>query len=217
MIVTAHTPGYLPGVSVIAKIARADSVAWLDEAPMTMPGYVNRNQLPDGTWLTVPVDRHDHRTPIHEVTIGGSAWRDRHLDAILDLYEDAPHFDPRIRTILEGTWANAGEPLADLNLRLVELIFTGLGLAPTMCRQSSVDSPRGGSLSTRIAKMVAAVGGTTYLAGPTPRLDPDVFAAEGIVVSHFTFAGENPSIIDPLFRLGELPTRPVQVVAGGTR
>lgn len=216
MIVTAHPPGYLPGVSVVAKIARADAVVWLDDARFTMPGYVNRNQLPDGTWLAVPVDRFDHRTPIRDVTIAhdGGDWRAEHASALLR-YSDADYFDSRFLRTLDGAWADPGEPLARLNIRLLDLILDDLALtaAGSQYRQSQIDSPPDGSLSTRLAKMVRAVGGTIYLSGPTPHLDAEIFEREGVALTTFTFAGSNPSVIDPLFRTGKLPAEPRQEVS----
>lgn len=222
MIVTAHQPGYLPGVSVIAKIAAADAVVWLDDVRFTMPGWTNRNQLPDGYWLTVPVERSDHRTPIREVTIAANPyaaaqrdWREQHVAALRARYTKAAHYDPRLVDVLTGALALPGAPLVELNLRLLDLILSDLGLPATSCqhRQSVVDAPVDGSLSTRLAKMVRAVGGTTYLNGPSPSLDSDAFAAEGIELATFRFAGRNPSVVDPLFRVGHLPSEPSQEVA----
>lgn len=213
MIVAAHQPGYLPGVSVVAKIARADVVVWLDDVRFTTPGYVNRNQLPDGTWLAVPVERRDHRTPIRDVVIGhdGGDWRRDH-SAALWRYHDAAHFDPTIPRILDSEWAAPGAPLVGLNLRMVAFILADLGLAPAEHRQSKLDVAGGGSLSTRLARQVRAVGGTAYLTSPSRALDRDVFAAEGIELLNFEYAGDNPSVIDPLFRTGRLPTTPRQEV-----
>lgn len=212
MIVTAHQPGYLPGVSVIAKVAKADAVVWLDNVRFTTPGYVNRNQLPDGTWLAVPVERENHRTPIREVTIGpDEGWRSHHVAALTERYRDAPHFDPALLRIYETALAEQGAPLAELNLVLLDRILTQLGLAPAVFRQSDYPSA-GGSLSSKLARMVKAVGGTAYLSGPSSQLDPEVFAREGVDLLYFRFAGENPTIIDPMFRTGQLPARPLQEV-----
>lgn len=213
MIITAHQPGYLPGVSVLAKVARADAVVWLDDARFTMPGWVNRNQLPNGQWLTIPVDRDNHRTPIREVTIAGGGWRGHHLRVLREQYGECEHYDQRLLGVIDGIRGGAGEPLVDLNLALIDLLLGGFGLSPRQHRQHELELPAGGSLSTRIAKMVRAVGGTTYLSGPSTRLDPGVFANEGVELTYFTFAGPNPSAIDALFREGGLPSAPRQEVS----
>jgi hypothetical protein len=69
-----------------------------------------------------------------------------------------------------------------------------------------------GSLSAKLAAMVKEVGGTTYLASASARLVPEVFDAAGVSLIFFRFAGANPSVIDPLFRTGELPSAPLQEV-----
>jgi len=213
VIVTAHQPGYLPGTSVLAKVAHADAVVWLDDVRFTTPGFVNRNQLPDGTWLAVPVERESHRSTVREVTIGhdGGGWRTGHDHALRERYAHLEHFDPRITAVLDGPFAAAGERLVDLNLILLSHILDDLGLTPREFRQSDYPSP-GGDLSSKLVRMVKAVGGTAYLSGPTNRLDPDRFEREGIELLYFRYAGENPSVVDPLFRTGRLPTGPMQEV-----
>jgi hypothetical protein len=204
VIVTAHQPTYLPGVSVMAKVAQADAVVWLDGVRFTTPGYCNRNQLPDGTWLTVPVDRQDHRSTIAEVTIAGTEWKAEHIETIRDHYPDAGYerLIPYAETVGERL---VGSPLVDLNLDLIGWMLRSFGLRPRQFRQTDYPAP-GGSLSAKLVHMVKAVGGTTYLSGPSSRLEPDVFAAAGVELAFFDFAGDNPSAIDPLFRKGELPS-----------
>jgi hypothetical protein len=213
MIVTAHQPGYLPGVSVVSKIARADAVVWLDDVRFTTPGYVNRNQLPRGEWLTVPVDRRDHLTPIREVTIAGEDWQGEHVNILRERYAGAEHFDPYIFDILAGELAFHGSPLVDLNLELIEWIIGRLGFGTREFRQSQLAPTPRGSVSSRIVHMVQAVGGSAYLTGPGARLDAEVFEAGGIDLLFFRFAGENPSVIDAVFTDGALPTRPEQEVS----
>lgn len=204
MIVTSHQPTYLPGVSVMAKIAQADAVVWLDGVRFTTPGFVNRNQLPDGTWLTVPVDRQDHRSTIAEVTIAGTDWKAEHIEAIRDRYPEAGYerLVPYAELVGERL---VGSSLVDLNLDLVGWMLRSFGLAPKQFRQTDYPAPSG-SLSAKLVRMVKAVGGTTYLSGPTSRLEADVFAAADIKLAFFDFAGDNPSAIDPLLRTGELPS-----------
>lgn len=199
---------------MVGKVARADAVVWLDDVRFTMPGFVNRNQLPDGTWLVVPVERRDHRTPIREVTIApdGGQWRCDHVWTLRNRYLAEDHYDPLIAEVLSGELAAAGARLVDLNLELTEIIIGDLGLSTREFRQSDLGVAATGSLSSRIARMVKAIGGTAYLAPSTARLDRDVFHREALELLTFDYAGPNPSVIDPLFRTGQLPTTPRQEV-----
>lgn len=211
MIVCAHQPCYLAGSSVLAKVAHADAVIWLDDVRFTAPGYCNRNRLPDGTWLAVPVDRENHRTPIREVKIGhdGGDWQHRHQSLLRERYQNEPHFDSYPLSLIAA--AEAGTRLVDLNLGLLEWAINALGLSTREFRQSDYPTP-GGDLSSKLVRAVKAVGGTAYLSGPSTRLDPAVFEEAGVELLFFRYAGENPSVIDPLLRTGKLPTRPVQEV-----
>jgi len=211
MIVCAHRPGYLVGTSVLAKVAHADAVVWLDDVRFTTPGFVNRNQLADGTWLTVPIDRPNHRSTIREVKIASDGWQSDHIWQLRERFLAEEHFDPYPLSILEGPLAKAGEPLVDLNLELLQWMIDRIGLGTREFRQSDYPTP-GGSLSSKLVRMVSAVGGTAYLTAPTNGLDPAQFAAAGIELLFFRYAGDNPSVIDPLFREGQLPTRPLQEV-----
>lgn len=196
---------------MVSKIARADAVVWLDDVRFTTPGFVNRNQLPDGTWLTVPVERRDHLTPIREVLIAEDGWAPAHTKIIGEHYRDAPHFDASIFLPLGGPLSYEGSPLLELNLALTERLFAGLGLSPRQYRQSEHRSPSG-SLSTKLIHLVKSVGGSAYLSGPTDALDPEVFAEADLELLYFRYAGDNPSVIDPLFRAGTLPSEPKQEV-----
>src|SRR5438552_1306997 len=83
MIVTAHQTNYLPGASIFSKLRAADGVIWLDEVQYTKGGFSNRNRLPDGSWLTVPVQRVTDGMPINRVRIAERpAWRRKHATAL---------------------------------------------------------------------------------------------------------------------------------------
>lgn len=205
MIVTSHRPGYMAGSSVLAKVARADAVVWLDDVRFTTPGFVNRNQLADGTWLTVPIERPSHRSTIREVAIAPGDWANDHIWQLRERFMEEPHFDPGLVALLSTRLAREGEPLVELNLELLSYTMTMLGIAARQFRQRDYPTP-GGSLSSKLVRMVKAVGGTAYLSGPTTGLDPDQFEAAGIELLFFRYAGDNPAAIDPIFRTGQLPT-----------
>jgi hypothetical protein len=75
MIVTGHQLNFLPGVSVIRKVAAADAVIWMDQMQFRRHSFVNRNRLADGTRVTIPVDEHSTFSPINEVRIADPTGR----------------------------------------------------------------------------------------------------------------------------------------------
>lgn len=213
MIVTSHQPTYLPGVSVLAKIAAADVVIWLDRVRFTMPGWLNRNALPDGTWLTVPVSRPHRRSPVRDALIEGDEWKHDHARTLVEHYGDAAHFDPILvnRISIPGSWD--GEQLIWLNDQVTDRLLELAGIEVERRWQSDY-AALGPSLSDTIARMVKDSGGDTYLASPqeAERLDRATFARRGVELQLFTFAGENPSAVDPLMRHGSISTDATQAV-----
>jgi hypothetical protein len=92
VIVTAHQPNFLPGLNVTEKIRSADAVIWLDEVQYSHGGWTNRNRMPDGSWLTVPVDRSTDMAPINRVRIRDhGAWRRKLCFALDQHYGDRAH------------------------------------------------------------------------------------------------------------------------------
>lgn len=79
MIVCAHQPNLLPGVSVVTKILASDLFIVCDEFQFTRGGFVNRNRLADGTPLCAPYDRRDTFAPINRVRLAEQPprWREK--------------------------------------------------------------------------------------------------------------------------------------------
>jgi WbqC-like protein family len=196
MIVTAHQPNFIPGLSVIEKVCEADAVIWLDEAQYSHGGWTNRNRMPDRSWLTVPVERETDMAPLNRVRISETGcWRGKHA------------------ATLERFYGGAAEPLTaeivcpyrllvGLNLALLRVLLEG---SDTVWHfQSHLDGGRATAavsmdpdelqpISARLALMVAELGGDVYLSGATGRnyLDERPFHDLGITVDYFDWRGRN--------------------------
>lgn len=197
MIVTAHQPNYLPGLSVIEKIASSHAVVWLDEVQYSHGGWSNRNRMPDGSWLTVPVERATDMAAFNRVRISEHGdWRRDHMKALRQHYGDgaAP-----VCVELERPY----RLLIGLNLACLRLLLEDVDTAWHF--QSHLDGGHArvvvsedraelAPISARLAMMVAEIGGTTYLSGPSGRnyLDEEPFDELGIAVDYFEWAGPNP-------------------------
>lgn len=199
MIVTAHQLNFLPGVSVISKIAAADAVIWEDELEFTR-GYENRNRLPSGKWITVPVEYGSVGEPLNRVRIASRA-------------DDGRGWRAPMAAAVRKAWPfPAGEEIADelvrphrqllgLNLALMEILLRRLQITTRQRFQSMLEAghewPGGQFNAERLAAMVAEVGGTVYLSGPSGRkkypLDEAPFHERGLEVRYWDWEPAQPN------------------------
>ena len=196
MIVTAHQPNYLPGLSIIEKVAEADAVIWLDVVKYSHNGWTNRNRMPDRSWLTVPVERATDNGVMNSVRIGSvDGWREKHAAALLRFYGSSA--EPLCDEILRPYGLLCGLNLALLRVLLAESetvwhfqshLDGGLPFTAT-----SDDSDDLKLHSLRLALMTAELGGTTYLSGASGHnyLDETPFLERGIEVDYFDWRGRN--------------------------
>lgn len=197
MIVTGHQLNTLPGVSVMRKVANADAVIWMDQMQYRRHSWVNRNRFSDGTLITIPVAEHDTFAPINEVHIADPTGRMREkaartLEAKLGQAIAAPYAREIRRPY---------RLLAGLNARLLHHLTTDLGVQAEQHYQSHLGAGRYDDTSEGLAEMVAELGGTVWLSGPSGRnyLDERPFVERGIRVRYFEFADtSNPTAVELL-------------------
>lgn len=203
-------------MSVISKVRAADYVVWLDRVQYTKGGFTNRNRLPNGAWLTVPVVKHQAFRRICDVEIGSPSptWREQicakiyHAWGYGDIVEDVCSEIRRPRGLLVG-----------LNFALLEIVMREFCSFVKQERQSTLDSGEAvvavseeatelAPISDRLAMMVAELGGDVYLSGSSGRnyLDEEPFAARGIEVVYWEHEGPNPCVLDTLSRVREVAT-----------
>lgn len=201
MIVTAHQPNLFLAASIVTKIQAADAVLWLDEVQFTKNGWTNRNKLPGGRWLTVPVERHCIFKPINRVRIGEPAkeWREPFVRALIEAWP-GDTTAAVCREILRPYRLLVGLNVAILRLLLAELApdvlwafqshLAGGHTLPAVSSDKETLKP----ISTQLAMMVEEVGGTVYLSGPSGRnyLDEAPFRERGIDVDYWVHSGPNP-------------------------
>lgn len=197
MIVTAHQPNYLPGLSVIEKVAYADAVIWLDEVQYSHGGWSNRNRMPDGSWLTVPVERRTDMGPFNRVRISEHGnWRQDHVKSL------AQHYGHHAIGSICDEILRPYRLLIGLNLALLRLLLSDSDTPWHF--QSHLDGGHAvwavsdeqhelAPISERIAMMVSELDGTSYLSGPSGRfyLDEKPFVDRGIRVDYFRWDEPN--------------------------
>jgi hypothetical protein len=203
VIVTGHQINFLPGCSVMAKVAAADACIWMDQMQYERHGFVNRNRLSDGAWMTVPVDEHDTFAPINRVRIADPTGRRRE--------KIARTLEMRFGRLAEPFAAELRRPyrlLVGLNFGLLGHLHDALEIDTAPFFQSHLDAGHpvpvvgeGEDLvpaRERLAEMVAEIGGSVWLSGPSGRnyLDETPFRERGIEVRYFEHEGPNPCALE---------------------
>jgi hypothetical protein len=193
VIVTGHQLNFLPGISVVSKLAAADACVWMDEMQYERHAFVNRNRFSDGAWMTIPVAEHDTFAPINRVHIADPTGRSRE--------KVARTLEHRLGAAAAAFAAELRRPyrlLAGLNASLLRLLLDALDVDVQEHFQSHLGSGRYEATSEGLAEMVAELGGTVWLSGPSGRryLDEAPFLERGISVAYHAHEGPNPSAIE---------------------
>jgi hypothetical protein len=207
VIVTAHQPNFIPGLSVVNKIKASDAVIWVDEVDYSHFSWTARNMLSTGQRLVVPLRSESRHGPINRVEIAPE-WRWRE----------------KLARTLTHCFGRVGEPyaaevrrpyglLVGLNAALLRLLLADLdsfaawhwqsqllGGRPASVEDDRAESGLRRGISYQLAAMVAEVGGDVYLSGPSGRryLDEAPFAERGIRVDYYEHVGPNPCALELL-------------------
>lgn len=212
MVVTAHQPNFLPGMSVMTKLRAADAVIWLDDVQYTKGGWTNRNKGPNGDWLTLSVERHCAFKPISQVRLAaGEEWRYRLAQRIVDAWGTGDVVAAVVDEILRP-WGL----LVGLNAAILELVCDEWAHECRHIWQSHLDAGHAVvavsddteellPISDRLAMMVAELGGSVYLSGPSGRnyLNEEPFVERGIEVAYWEHPGANPCVLEVLSKVEE--------------
>lgn len=207
-VVTAHQPNLLYAASIITKIQAADALILLDEVQFTKNGWTNRQKAANGSWMTVPVERHCSFKPINRVRIGEPAkgWRQPLVRQLMESWPSDVTADV-CREILRPYKLLVGLNVAILDVVLGELApnvlwafqshLAGGHAVPAVSSDRETLKP----ISTQLAMMVEELGGDVYLSGPSGRnyLDETPFTERGIEVAYWHHEGPNPcslSLVD---------------------
>lgn len=166
MRVAVHQPNYAPWCGYFAKMFLSDVFVFFDDVQLPQGrSYVSRAKVAKGRddeqWLTVPVGKSGSPT-IAEVRLADAGFAAKHVSTLRHSYARTAHLS-EVLELLEPVYARAGESLAELNIDLISTIAGYLGWNGTFARSS--DRPSELKADERIADLVSAAGGTTYVSG----------------------------------------------------
>ncbi|SDF24745.1 WbqC-like protein family protein [Methanolobus vulcani] len=193
MIVGIHQPNYLPYLGFFDKMLKSDVFIIYDDAQFNKSDFQHRNRIKifnGSKWLTVPVSK--KHIPINEIKIKndflikGIKWNDDHFNQIYSNYSKSACFEKYING-LKDIYENEYELLVDLNIELIRFMMDSFSIKKEIILSSEFGFNT--TSSTKIVDLVKAVGGDTYLSGPTGKnyMDLNVFSNSEINVVFQTF------------------------------
>jgi hypothetical protein len=191
MKLAAHQAHYMPWLGYLDKLRRADVFVVMDDLQFEAQNFQNRNRvkLNQGPgWLTVPLERGAQTDRICDKLIQNVAspkehWQRRHWKTLEIHYGRTPYFDD-FAAELEGVYCRrTWHHLVDLDLHVLDLARTWLGITTPILRSSSLGLR--GEKTARLIDLCTRIGADTYLSGrggSTEYLDVGAMAAAGIRV-----------------------------------
>jgi WbqC-like protein family len=164
-------PRYLPTISYLRRIAKADTLIIYDNVQRVSRGFEHRNKMldPKGNeqWLSIPIASSSRElikdTIIaSDVTQSGQKWTTWHREHMNKIYEwykkvDADYFI---------TMDMAGENYRDVLVSSLEYLFKKYNINTEIILSSKISSVTNGGIGELIG-LVNKVGGTTYVSGKT--------------------------------------------------
>lgn len=215
VIVTGHQPGLLPYPGFFEKARHADIFILCDRFQAVRHQFFNRNELADGTPVTVPLNHESWGDEIAHCFIGDDArWQHKLCKTLRLHFGDAAE---DYLNVIRRPWRK----IAGLNVALIYLLARDLNVHPEWVQQSHLASGGGNPLravsddaeallpvSERLAAMTCEVGGTVWLSGKSGLgyLDEEPFKQRDIRVEYVAHP-KMPSAIEVL------RTRRLKVVA----
>jgi hypothetical protein len=197
-------PSYIPWRGYFDLIRRADVFVFYDDVQYDARGWRNRNRIktPEGArWLTIPVAKHGAQTegiPINAIATVDDGWAVRHRRTLAHAYARAPYF-AGYRNMLDRLYAAPAPLLADFTIRTTIEISTELGLTDTEFLRSST-LPATGRKTERLVSILATLGATRYLSGPSAKayIDAKAFDEAGIALEWMSYDyPEYPQLYPP--------------------
>lgn len=187
-------PSYIPWRGYFHQIQKADVFVFYDCVQYDDRGWRNRNKIKTAQglqWLTIPVNSKGCQSgvrPINDIRIApDSDWSGKHLKTLQVNYGKAPHFR-RYAPLLEEIYSRADEKIADFTVASTELIARELGISETKFMRSS-EIKTDGNKTQRLLGILAQIGATHYISGPSAKayMDEEAFRQAGITVEYMAY------------------------------
>jgi hypothetical protein len=181
---------YVPWRGYFDFIDDVDAFIVFDDVQYTDRDWRNRNRLktPRGLeWISVSLRHTGRHQLVQDVPIDWDVnWTERHLNVLRENYRTAP-FYAKVSEEFGSILAHRHVRLSELNRALMSWAAARCGVTTRLIDAASL--PGRGRKSERLISLVQAVGGSTYLSGPSAEtyLDLAAFERAGIAVEYKSY------------------------------
>jgi len=192
MMIACHHPNFMPWPGLFFKAMQASQMVLLDDVQFPLGGsWVNRNRFKNDQgelWLTVPVWKRGRSLQrIDQVEICNEEnWQKKHLLSLAHAYSNAPYWDEH-SAFCRGIYGKLWQNLLELNLEILDYLWTALSLGQPFVRNSSLAIESKGS--QRLVDICKALGARRYLtiASSHKYLDEELFQRSGIQLIYYKY------------------------------
>lgn len=184
--VVIHQPDFAPYLGFFHRFLKADLYIALDHVQFVKGSraWTHRDKIktPNGSkWVTLGLQKVQFGTPINNIKLADSSWREENLKLLEQNYRMAPFFD-EIMSKMRKLYAGTHTSMSLFNLESIKLLTEMFDIKiPSVL--SSTLAPCG-SKNELLVDLLQKVGATHYISGVGARayFDPIPFAKAGIDV-----------------------------------
>jgi hypothetical protein len=194
LTVTIHQVEHLVWLGLLDKIYKSDVFVLADTFDFKKNYFENRNKIrtKEGwQWLTVPVEKENHK-PINEVSIiYNETWQKKYLGALKQNYSNSPCFNRYYPEIEMCIMEKYGQTIyiSDLNEILLKLFLKWFNIKTPVILSSTLRLNESLRSSERLLEICQKVNADTYLSGSSGKdyLNLNLFGKNNIKVVFHEF------------------------------
>jgi len=166
-IVVIHQPDFLPYLGFFHRLMLADCYVALDTVQRSSSSrtWTNRDKIKTKhgeKWITIGVQKSPLETPINEVLLNHSDWRNDNLNLIRENYRTADYYD-EIFPYIEKFYSFECDLLWEFTMRSILLLVDLFGIEVEIVYAHDLNPV--GRKSELLVDILKKVNATTYLSG----------------------------------------------------
>jgi len=163
-----HQPDFLPYLGFFHRLLHADCFILLDHVQFVTNGsrsWTHRDKIKTAQgerWLTVGVKKVALGTPINEVILADTGWREQNLNLFKENYRNAPYFK-EIFIRIEELYTTKASKLLEFNVASINLLLDWFDINIPIITSSDI-SPAGRK-NGLLVDILSKIEATHYLSG----------------------------------------------------